>query len=125
MLKICIVLCLGLILAVSGCVNSYNRVQTPYKASAERFQQIINAQRVLRVNDTEERVLKIAGEPDEVRNISTSLDSTGERVGYAFIYLIQRQSEHGSIIQRGEKNLKIIFNNNNIVTRIESNGGKF
>ena len=108
---------------VSGC-NSFNDrlVKAPYRATVERKMEIVNAKKLLRVNDTEQRVLEFAGKPDEIRNISTSLNNDANRVGYAFIYLLKRDRDHGSLAQRGEENLKIIFNNQGIVTNIEANG---
>lgn len=113
----------GAIINFSGCVNlsTANKITTPYNATAQRAQQIINAKRLVRVNDTEERVVKIAGDPDEVRNISTSLDGNN-KIGYAFIYILKRERDQGSMTQRREQNLKIIFNNKKIVTKIEVNG---
>ena len=112
------------ILAFSNGCSSFqgNYVKAPYKATAERKMRIITAKKLIKVNDTEQRVLSIAGEPDEVRTISTSLNTSAEKVGFAFIYLLKRERDHGSISQRGEENLKIIFNNRGIVTRVEANG---
>ncbi len=113
----------GAIINFSGCANlsTAHKITAPYNATAQRKQQIINAKSLVRVNDTEARVVKIAGEPDEVRNISTSLNGDN-KVGYAFIYILKRDRDQGSIIQRGEQNMKIIFNNKKIVTKIEVNG---
>jgi len=68
-------------------------------------------------------VEKIMGLPNEKRNIYSSINKIeANKLGTAYIYLISRKSDYGSIAQRKEKHIRVNFNKSGKVKGLEKIG---
>lgn len=102
------------------------KIQYPYKASQEKEKMILTNMKKLTKGMPFEEVTKILGQPDEKTYIYLSEEDikSNKPVSYCCIYLIQRNNEKGSMLERNEKLLRIHFDNSNLIIRTEKVGIK-
>ncbi len=120
---------LGSIIPTIGCSFIGDKpdggIDYPYYASQERRDTIENGCGELRTGMYSDEVKGILGEPDEVNDTlrpEDILNKNAEPVGYSYVYLIQRLCETGSVDERDEILLRLHFDLENKLTRIDGVG---
>ena len=93
--------------------------QYPYHASPEREQAILEGSGKVKSGMSVEEVKKILGEPDEVRDLHEPNIKSGKTIGFTYWYLIQRPKEPGSQVEKNEKLVRISFDSNGKVSRVD------
>ena len=104
--------------------SSASGINYPYYASEQRSKAIIDGVRKLVAGMPSTEVVKIMGEPDEITKTYQTLDAMqkGQSSGYSYVYLLQRKSALGSIVERQEKLYKLNFNLNDVLLKVEAEG---
>jgi len=110
----------SLLLIIFSLIYSMNiqAIEYPYFASTERASQIRNQFVKIKEGMSPTEVKEIMGDPDEIRDSFKSIKKSSPKTGYTYWYLIQRKVEHGSVLERDEKLVRISFNLNDRVTYI-------
>ena len=94
-------------------------VEYPYNASPERAE-LINSQFTnIKVGDSIDQVLLSLPNPDEVRDLYGAQKLRPKVIGKPYWYLIQRKVESGSVNERDKKLVRVSFNLQGIVTKID------
>lgn len=103
---------------------SSSGINYPYYATEQRKAVIVEGVKRLFVGMPRAEAVKIMGEPDEITQTYQTLDAMqkGQSFGYTYVYLIQRKSALGSIVDRQEKLYKLHFNLNDVLLRVEGEG---
>ena len=91
----------------------------PYIASSEKKMRIEKGRKEVLVGMTIEQVKKKIGDPDEIHNLYDKKKSK-KRVGYTYWFILQRKVESGSVNEKQEKLVRISFNLDGIVTKVDS-----
>jgi len=102
------------------------KINYPYKASPEKEQMILTNMKKLTKGMPLEEVINLLGQPDEKTYIYLSEDDiqNNKPVSFCSIYLLRRNNEKGSMLERNEKLLRVHFDNSNRMIRIEKVGIK-
>lgn len=66
-------------------------------------------------------VLEIMGAPNEI-NYTLDKNNWNQVVGFSFVYLINRNQTSGSANDKDEKLIRLLFDSNKCLTRIDYNG---
>lgn len=125
------IICLILVLIISSCASSENnsesdikikefvktqakynggQIKYPYTADEARKNQIINNLDKLKGTITPNEVIEILSHPDEIREYREIKGSHSEIKGFLFFYIIQRLKVSGSDSERKELLVKLHFN---------------
>jgi hypothetical protein len=127
------------VIAAGGCSSPAKKaddkvVEMSAKASAEdavhadseRVRTIKNGSLKISKGMSAKDVRIILGEPDEILNRFDSFDdiTSGKKGGFTFVYIIRRDKKFGSMVQRNEILLKVLFDNDNKVAGTEKVGFK-
>jgi len=91
----------------------------PYFASKERSELIINGYRKVLIGDSEEVVLKKLTNPDEIGKLYEPKIYKPKIIGKTYWYILQRISNSGSVNEKKEKLVRVTFDLENIVTRVD------
>lgn len=102
------------------------KINYPYKASPEKEQMILTNMKKLTKGMPLEEVTALLGQPDERTSIYLNESDIQDNrpVSLCYIYLIRRNNEKGSMLERNEKLLRIHFDTSNRMIRIEKVGIK-
>jgi hypothetical protein len=110
---ILLLLSLGLKIALAS------ELQYPYHVSPEREQIILEGFGKVKPGMSAEEAKKILGEPDEVHDLYEPNFKSGKAIGFTYWYLIQRLKKSGSQIEKNEKLVRVSFNPNAKVIKVE------
>ena len=89
-------------------VNHTEKMTYPYRASKERLERISKESRSIVVGMSKKEVLTKLGEPDEI-NDTLDKNNWNRKTGCSFVYIQERKKEKGSVIEKGEKLVRIYF----------------
>lgn len=116
-----------LILAAVAMVNTscadsnsnHSERSYPYRAGAERQSLLLSNWPKVDVDMTASEVRALLGEPDEVNPTYNSIHAkSAKKIGYSFVYLLQRLQKNGSVLEKNEKLIRVHFGLNDKVTRV-------
>lgn len=87
-------------------------VNYPYSASIERAKVIQDNMNTLKKGMMKKQVIELLTAPDEVNYTYKSIKSISKNniVGFSLVYILRRNKETGSENEKGEKLLRIHFN---------------
>ncbi len=100
---------------IMGDIELYQKnISYPYKASKERQQIIYNNINKVKVGLSKKEVLEIMTKPDEANLTYKYIKvKTGKEleniVGFSLMYLLKREVERGSVIEKNEQGIRISF----------------
>ena len=94
-------------------------LEYPYIATNERADFIKQQYKKIKNGDSEEKVIEILKQPDEVRDLYEPIIKKGKVAGKTYWYIIQRISKSGSVNEKQEKLVRISFDLKGMVTRID------
>ena len=115
---------LVLFLSLQGCISKpeekEGKISYPYVASAHRKKEVLDGVKRLHVGMHVDQVIKIMGEPDFIRDTYRlgDIKRRSARIGFSCQYLLQKKKEYGSVIERDEKLIKLMFGNDNKLQKI-------
>ena len=117
------ILCLfGLFFVQQGCIaktmTKENKIVYPYVASARRKKEILEGVRKIHLKMHVDQVKKIMGEPDEMRDNFRNIKGKGKRIGFRYLYFLQKKKKYGSVIERDEKLIWLEFGNDEKLQKI-------
>ena len=98
--------------------TTYAEITYPYKAPSTRAQLIKTSYKQVKVGDSELDVKRILSQPDEVTKQYEAKIKNPIHIGKAYWYIIQRNASSGSVNEKGEILVKIVFNLKGKVTHI-------
>ncbi len=110
---------------IIGNIELYQKnISYPYKATKDREQTILNNIDKLKIGLSKKEVLEMMTKPDEVnltyKYIKVKVGKEAENiVGFSFVYLLRRDVEHGSIIEKNEQGIRIFFDKSEKVINID------
>jgi len=95
-------------------------ISYPYHVAPERSAAIIKSANQLQLGMTAKQVETLLGAPDERNNTFDHIKkSQTHKIGYSFVYLLQRMRADGSAAQKDEKLLRLHFGLDNQLKRID------
>ena len=94
----------------------------PFFATKEREATIRTSYKRVKTNMSPEDVKNILGEPDEIKPTFEPVIKNGSLFGYTYWYVIQRLVQYGSVNEKSEILVRVGFNLNNQVTRVDKWG---
>lgn len=94
----------------------------PYVASVERADTIRGGYKKVVTNMSRADVKAILGEPDEILPLYEPIIINGTIIGYTYWYVIRRLSRTGSVNDKKESIVRINFNLDDRVSRVDSWG---
>lgn len=114
------ILCLFMLfICQQGCTSEpVKKISYPFIANPQRKEEILSGEKKIRIEMTLYEVVKIMGEPDEINNVYVGIKSYKE-IGFSYVYLLQRKKENGSINEKDEKLIRLIFGNDKKLIRID------
>ncbi|PLW99100.1 MAG: hypothetical protein C0594_17415 [Marinilabiliales bacterium] len=88
-------------------------VSYPYKASENREKVILENMNKLEKGMTKKEVIELMSAPDEINLTYSSIKSKSKDnvIGSSLVYILKRKAESGSADQKGEKLIRIHFDN--------------
>lgn len=96
--------------AITNChVSAENRITYPYYASKQRSDQIRENYNKIKTGLSLQKVKSIMGLPDEEKPLYEPRIYKPKQIGYSHWYLIQRKSDKGSIIEKDEKLVRVLY----------------
>lgn len=95
-----------------------DQINYPYIASEKRKTSILEGYRKVKIGMNVDEVLGILSSPDEV-NDTFDINNRSIRIGYSFVYLISRKQKNGSVNEKGEHLIRVMFNLNHEVIRMD------
>ena len=120
---------IGSAILISGCSQARNGdgsdIDYPYYAPQERRDNIETGCDELRLGMYAAEVKGILGEPDEINDTYRPEDKVAKSPkpkGYSYVYLIQRLCEKGSVDEKDEILLRLHFDPEDKLTRIDRAG---
>ncbi|MDH5218269.1 MAG: DUF3862 domain-containing protein [Gammaproteobacteria bacterium] len=96
-----------------------SEIQHPYFASPERVKTIQEGYKKIKTGMDINQVKEILGEPDEIKDLYEPKIKTSKIVGFTYWYLIQRIKSTGGQNERNEKLVRISFELNGAVIRVD------
>ena len=109
------------VFGLEGCINKpekkEGKISYPYFASVHRKKEILDGVKRLHVGMHVNQVRKIMGVPDEI-NDTFRFIKNGKEIGFSYQYLLQKKEEYGSVIERDEKLIKLMFGNDSKLQKI-------
>jgi len=94
-------------------------ISYPYFATKERSDQIRNNYESIQLGMTPEQVKVLLGEPDETQPLFEPNIKNAKQVGNTHWFLIQRKTDKGSVNAKDEKLVRISYDLNGKVTRVD------
>jgi len=91
----------------------------PFYASKQRADQIKGNYKKIQIGMTPQQVKQLLGEPDEIRPFYEPKIYKPKQIGYTHWYLIQRKTDKGSRNDKDEKLVRVFYDLNWIVTRVD------
>jgi outer membrane protein assembly factor BamE (lipoprotein component of BamABCDE complex) len=68
---------------------------------------------------TRTQVVTILGEPEEIRPLYEPKIWNAKRIGTTYWFIIERRKPSGSVNERAEKLVRVAFDLNQLVTRVD------
>ena len=99
-------------------MNTYS-IEYPYIASPERAYKIRTQFINLWEGMNSSEVKEIMGYPDEIKDLYEPKITDAKKKGYTYWYLIQRKVEHGSVLEKDEKLVRITFDLRDRVIKVD------
>ncbi len=110
---------------VSGDEDRPVRITYPYVAPTERTAAILDGLPKVHAGMSGAEVRSLLGAPDEVNPTYNSIHvKAAKKIGYSFVYVIQRKQEAGSVVEKDEKLVRVHFGLDDRVAKIISVGLK-
>lgn len=94
----------------------------PYVATEVRANTIRNGYKRVVISMSREEVKAILGEPDEIFPLHEPVIKSGVIIGYSYWYVIRRLIQTGSVNDKKESIVRINFNLDDRVSRVDSWG---
>ncbi len=94
-------------------------ISYPYDASKERAQQIKDNYEKIQPGMTAQQVKSLLGEPDEIWPLYEPKPLESKQIGYTHWFLIQRRTDKGSEKDKDEKLVRISYDLNWKVLRVD------
>lgn len=87
-------------------------IEYPYYASEKRKKVILNSMNKLKKGMTKEEVISLITQPDE-DNLTYKFkkDKSDNIVGFSLVYILRRDTNSGSVIEKNEQLIRIHFDN--------------
>lgn len=96
-----------------------SRTTYPYFATDERVERIKNNYKNIKSGMTPEQVKARLGDPDETRPLYEPQIWNAKQIGYTHWFLIQRRTDKGSVNDKDEKLVRVSYDLNWKVTRVD------
>ena len=103
-----VILLLLAVYSVGGAPAASKR-EYPYHASVERRTSILDGAKRIRVGMAATDVQRIMGHPDEINDTYEPRIKAARKIGYSYVYLLQRLRETGSANDKDEKLIRLHF----------------
>ena len=113
-----IILLLIAVYSIGGAPAAAKR-EYPYHASAERRTSILNGATRIRIGMAAAAVQRIMGHPDEINGTYEPKIKAARKIGYSYVYLLQRLRGTGSANEKDEKLIRLHFRFDNRLSRID------
>ena len=113
-----IILLLITVYSIGGAPAASKR-EYPYHASAERLTSILDGAKRIRVGMAATDVQRIMGRPDEINDTYEPKIKAARKIGYSYVYLLQRLRETGSANEQDEKLIRLHFRFDDRLNRID------
>ena len=97
----------------------YAELSYPYIANDARANLIKTQYETIRLGDSELTVLDKLPNPDETRDLYEPKIYNPKITGKTYFYIIQRMVESGSVNEQNEKLVRVTFNLDGRVTRVD------
>lgn len=108
------------IFIVSGSGGSTKAgIEYPYHATPERRLAIVEGYKKIVLGMNTEEVEAIIGKPDEIRSLYEPMIKAPEQIGFTYWYIIQRIKESGSVSEKDEKLVRVSFDLDGTVIRVD------
>ncbi len=91
----------------------------PYFASEERVTLIKSQYTNIKIGDSDNVVLDLLPDPDEIRDLFEPIMSKPKLIGKTYWYIIQRKSESGSVNDKEEKLVRVSFDRQGKVIAVD------
>ena len=129
MKKLWLAICAAMALLGGGCGTGnepavVDNIKYPYNAPTEKAYRITQNYQSLKVGMPQTDVQQLLGEPDEKNHLYNNADHFESRKsdGEVWLYLVQRLKPYGGSYERKEKSVRLEFDLNRKLTRIEPIG---
>jgi len=121
-----IILLLGVLFGCVSCAANDIKNKTtvgpkiiyPYFASAERQLVISNGYLLIEIGMSIKQVNNVLGDPDEV-NPTYDVKKRPSKIGYSHVYLLSRERLNGSVNEKNEHLVRVMFNLDDKVVRVD------
>jgi len=91
----------------------------PYIATSERATLIKNEYKNIKEGDTKRSVVLIMNEPDEIHELYEPIKYKPKVIGKTYWYIVQRISNTGSVNEKKEVIVRVSFDLNDTVTKVD------
>ena len=98
--------------------QSHVAIDYPYVASKEKMDLLMAGYIKLKTGMKKEMVIEILGEPDEI-NSTFDKNDWNKRIGYSYIYLLKRLKKDGSVDEKKESLIRVMFDLEDKVAEID------
>jgi len=92
--------------------------QYPYVATAERAARLRQNFVKVRPGMTAAEVVSLLGEPEELRPLYEPKVKSPRRIGTTSWYILERRKPSGSVVEKGEKLIRVTFGLDQVVTAV-------
>lgn len=93
-------------------------IKYPYYVSQEREDRISKGYSLIDEGMNIEEVEKLVGVPDEVNDIFDK-NNWNKKIGFSYVYLLQRIVPEGSVSEKKEKLVRVMFDLNGRVIKVD------
>ena len=91
----------------------------PYYANEERRSRIFANIPFVKPGLNSHEVRKLLGEPDEINDTYSSQKHRPQKIGFSYVYVVQRLKSSGSVEAMQEKLARVHFNMDRFVVRVD------
>lgn len=106
----------------NSAVGQSKKISYPYIASKERAEHIQRNWKNVKTKMSASEVKYFLGEPDDEQPLYGPRTKNAKIIGKTYWYLIQRLQENGTVNEKKEKLIRVSFDLEDKVTRVESWG---
>lgn len=98
--------------------NKVQNIRYPYYASKERQERINNGYLLVREGMGVKDVEYLIGTPDEINDVFDK-NNWDKKIGFSYVYLLERIVPQGSVNEKKEKLVRVMFDVDNKVIRVD------
>ena len=98
--------------------NKVQNIRYPYYASKERQERINKGYLLVQEGMGVEDVEYLIGAPDEINDVFDK-NNWDKKIGFSYVYLLERIVPHGSVNEKKEKLVRVMFDVENKVIRVD------